>query len=149
MAVVLQPPPPLRPRLPHTSRIRTATDHITYALTGHVKPGAHPQGSTSVWDKLNIHRAAGLSKYAADHEWLTIVQLPSYSPDLNPVEGIWSWLRRGPMANTAFTDLDHLTRTLRRGLAHIQRHPELINGGPTETGLTLTPDPPKPIRKGQ
>jgi putative transposase len=41
------------------------------------------------------------------------------------------------MANTAFTDPDHLTRTLRRGLAHIQRHPELIDGCLIETGLTL------------
>jgi putative transposase len=39
------------------------------------------------------------------------------------------------MANTAFTDPDHLTRTL----AHIQRHPELIDGCLTETGLTLNP----------
>jgi putative transposase len=53
------------------------------------------------------------------------------------------------LANTAFADPDHLTRTLRRGLAHIQRHPELIDGYLTETGLTLTPDAPKPIRKGQ
>lgn len=45
-----------------------------------------------------------MRKYAADHEWLTIIQLPPYRPDLNPVEGIWSLLRRGPMANTAFTD---------------------------------------------
>ncbi|MFD7284036.1 transposase [Streptomyces sp. NPDC059862] len=102
-----------------------------------------------VRDNLNTHRAAGLSKYAAGHEWLTIVQLPSYSPDLNPVEGIWSWLRRGPMANTAFTDSDHLTRTLRRGLAQIQRHPELIDSYLSETGLTLTPDPPNATRKGQ
>ncbi|WP_443732491.1 IS630 family transposase [Streptomyces coriariae] len=92
-----------------------------------------------VWDNLNTHRTAGLRDYAAGHDWLTIVQLPSYSPDLNPVEGVWSLLRRGPMANTAFTDPDHLTRTLRRGLAHIQRHPELIDGCLTETGLTLNP----------
>jgi putative transposase len=102
-----------------------------------------------VWDNLNTHRAAGMREYAAGHAWLTITQLPSYSPDLNPVEGIWSWLRRGPLANTAFADPDHLTRTLRRGLAHIQRHPELIDGYLTQTGLTLTPDAPKPIRKGQ
>ncbi|QYX81920.1 hypothetical protein K1J60_39990 [Streptomyces akebiae] len=44
------------------------------------------------------------------------------------------------MANTAFTDPDHLTRTLRRGLAQVQRHPELINGCLTETGLTLNAD---------
>ncbi len=57
------------------------------------------------------------------------------------MEGIWSLLRCGPMANTAFTDPDHLARTLRRGLAHIQRHPELIDGCLTETGLTLASDP--------
>ncbi|MET7694480.1 hypothetical protein ABZT06_42235 [Streptomyces sp. NPDC005483] len=53
------------------------------------------------------------------------------------------------MANTAFTDPDHLTRTLCRGLAHIKRHPDLIDGCLTETGLTLTPDHPKLIRQGQ
>jgi putative transposase len=53
------------------------------------------------------------------------------------------------MANAAFTDPDHLTRTLRRGLAHVQRHPELIDGCLTETGLTLIAEHPKAIRKGQ
>ncbi|MEU6445087.1 hypothetical protein [Streptomyces sp. NPDC047046] len=43
------------------------------------------------------------------------------------------------MANTAFTDPDHLTRTIRRGLAHIQRHPAIIDGCLAETGLTLAP----------
>ena len=68
---------------------------------------------------------------------------------MNPVEGVWSLLRRGPLANTAFTDPDHLERTLRRGLAHIQRRPDLIDGCLTGTGLTLTSDPSKPIRKGR
>ncbi|MCX4460094.1 transposase (plasmid) [Streptomyces sp. NBC_01340] len=101
-----------------------------------------------VWDHLNTHRTAGLRQYAADHAWLTVFQLPSCAPDLNPVEGVWSLLRRGPMANTAFTDPEHLERTLRRGLAHIQRHPDLINGCLTETGLHIT-TPPTPTRKGQ
>ncbi|MFH9826386.1 hypothetical protein ACH4NG_24350 [Streptomyces bobili] len=43
------------------------------------------------------------------------------------------------MANTAFTDPDRVTRTLRRGLAHIQRHPQPIDGCLTETRLTLNP----------
>jgi putative transposase len=93
-----------------------------------------------VWSSLKTHRTAGLRDYAAGHAWLTITQLPSHNPDLNPVEGAWSLLRRGPMANTAFTDPDHLTRTLRRSLAHLQRHPELIDGCLTETSMTLTPD---------
>ncbi|WP_455569876.1 transposase [Streptomyces rishiriensis] len=43
-----------------------------------------------VWDNLNTHRTAGLRDYAAAQGWLTIIQLPSHSPDLNPVEGVWS-----------------------------------------------------------
>ncbi len=66
------------------------------------------------------------------------MQLPSYAPDLNPVEGVWSLLRRGPPANTAFTDDEHLEHTLRRGLRHIQLRPDLIDGCLTGTGLTLT-----------
>jgi hypothetical protein len=31
-----------------------------------------------VWDNLNVHRCSRLRDYAAEHDWLTIVQLPSY-----------------------------------------------------------------------
>lgn len=27
---------------------------------------------------------------AANADWLTVFQLPTYAPDLNPTEGIWS-----------------------------------------------------------
>jgi transposase len=64
------------------------------------------------------------------HDWLTVYQLPPYCPDPNPVEGIWSLLRR-KLANTAFT--------LRRGLREIQYRPQLIEGVLTETGLALHP----------
>ncbi|MGW3174672.1 IS630 family transposase [Streptomyces sp. NPDC001153] len=97
--------------------------------------------SVLIWDHLNTHRAAGMREYAAAHDWLTIVQLPSYAPDLNPVEGIWSLLRRGPLANTAFTDDEHLERTLRQGLRHIQLRPELIDGCLAGTGRRLTHQP--------
>ena len=65
-------------------------------------------------------------------------QMPSYAPDLDPVEGLWSLLRRSSQANTAFTDPDHLMRTLRHGLRQIQYRSNLIDGCLAETGLTLT-----------
>ncbi|GAA2340193.1 hypothetical protein GCM10010431_74550 [Streptomyces kunmingensis] len=85
-----------------------------------------------------------MRQYAAEHDWLTIIQLPSYAPDLNPVEGIWSLLRRGPLANAAFHDDDHLERTLRRGLRHIQLRPNLIDGCLAGTGLVLSRHPTTP-----
>ncbi|MFD5268844.1 transposase [Streptomyces sp. NPDC058335] len=90
-----------------------------------------------IWDNLNVHRYSRLREYAAEHDWLTIVQLPSYAPDLNPVEGIWSLLRRSTTANVVFTDRDHLVASVRSGLRQIQRQPHLIDGCLAEAGLSL------------
>ncbi|MEU2517052.1 transposase [Streptomyces syringium] len=90
-----------------------------------------------VWDNLGTHRCAALRDFAAGQDWLTIFQLPAYAPELNPVEGIWSLLRRGFTANTAFTTPDHLTQTVRHGLRTIQYRPDLLQGCLTETDLTI------------
>ncbi|MCX5203172.1 transposase [Streptomyces sp. NBC_00237] len=99
---------------------------------------------TLIWDNLNTHRSPALRQYAAEHDWLTLVHLPTYAPDLNPVEGVWSLLRRGPLANTAFTDIGHLTRTLHHGLRRIQHRPDIIDGLLAGTGLTINPRPTPP-----
>ncbi|MFJ8827661.1 IS630 family transposase, partial [Streptomyces sp. NPDC102467] len=72
-----------------------------------------------------------------------------YAPDLNPVEGVWSLLRRGPLANAAFADADELSRTLRRGLRQLQYRPDLIDGCLAGTGLAITGHHPTPHRKPQ
>ncbi|MEU2956847.1 IS630 family transposase, partial [Streptomyces xanthochromogenes] len=66
------------------------------------------------------------------------------APDLNPVEGIWSVLRRTTQANTASTDPDHLIHRLRHGLRQIQYRSDIIDGCLTGTGLTLTTPRPQP-----
>ncbi|TRO55471.1 transposase, partial [Streptomyces sp. IB201691-2A2] len=85
------------------------------------------------------HLTAGMRHYIAERDWLTVYQLPPYAPDLNPVEGIWSLLRRGWLSNTAFTTPEHLFQTIRHGLRTIQYRPHLIEGCLAGTGLSLTP----------
>ncbi|TQE15434.1 IS630 family transposase [Streptomyces ipomoeae] len=92
-----------------------------------------------IWDNLNVHKAADLQKFAASRDWLTICYLPPYAPDLNPVEGIWSLLRRGWLSNVAFSTPEHLIQRIRRGLRHIQYRSHLIDGCLAETGLTIRP----------
>nr|WP_254710692.1 transposase [Streptomyces lunaelactis] len=92
-----------------------------------------------IWDNLNVHRSAGMRQYAADHDWLTVIQLPSYAPQLNPVEGIWSLLRRSCTANVLFRDRDQLEHAIRRGLRRIQQHPDVINGCLRGTRLSPLP----------
>ena len=43
------------------------------------------------------------------------LRLPAYTPDINPVEGIWSLMKRS-MANFAAADLDGLVRIVKRKL---------------------------------
>ena len=69
-----------------------------------------------IWDNLNVHLRAELRAFTGAQPWLEVFQLPSYAPDLNPVEGIWSSLKRGPLANHAFTGPAHLLQVIRHGL---------------------------------
>ena len=77
-----------------------------------------------------------MRRYIADRDWLTVFRLPPYAPDLNPVEGFWSVLRRTTVANTAFTDPEHLIHAVRRGLRQLQYRSDLIDGCLTGTGLS-------------
>lgn len=86
-----------------------------------------------------MHLDARLRRWIADQDWLIVHQLPSYAPDLNPVEGICSLLRRGWLSNVAFTSPDHLIQTVRRGLRTIQYRSDLIDGCLAGTGLHRAP----------
>ncbi|MFD8717464.1 transposase [Streptomyces sp. NPDC059629] len=90
-----------------------------------------------IWDNLTVHRCSQLREYAAEHDWLTIVQLPGYAPDLNQVEDIWSLLRRSTTANVVFRDRDHRVQAVGSGLRRIQRRTDLIEGCLAESGLSL------------
>ncbi|MFE9250715.1 transposase [Streptomyces sp. NPDC007088] len=78
---------------------------------------------------------ARLKRYETEHEWLTSVRLPPYAPDLNPVEAVWSLVRRA-MANTAFDTPDDLDRTLRRELRRIQLRPHRPTDPTLKTSVT-------------
>lgn len=101
---------------------------------------AHQQLKTPIvwcWDNLSVHLRQELADYAEENkEWLRVFQMPSYAPELNPQEGIWSLLKRS-VANFAAADLTGLTRTVKHRLKRIQYRPELIDGCLAETGLII------------
>ncbi|MCU8400243.1 IS630 family transposase [Vibrio vulnificus] len=39
---------------------------------------------------------------------VSIIKLPPYSPELNPIEQVWSWLRQHSLANQSFADYDYI-----------------------------------------
>lgn len=94
---------------------------------------------TVVWDNLNVHKATGLQAFVAAHDdWLSVVYLPPYTPQLNPVEGIWSLLKRS-MGNHAALTLDQLTTAVKHRLKKLPYRPDLIDAALQHTGLDITP----------
>ena len=77
----------------------------------------------------------------AHRGWLTVVQLPSYAPDLNPAEGAWANMKNG-LGNLAASNVGQLAAIVRNRLKRIQYRPALIDGFPAQTGLTLEPRAP-------
>jgi transposase len=56
-----------------------------------------------IWDNGPMHRGPALREYLMTPNLkLRLVALPSYSPDFNPDEAIWDWIREEATANTCF-----------------------------------------------
>ena len=56
-----------------------------------------------IWDNGPAHGGDALRAYLATPDLhLRLVRLPAYSPDFNPDEAIWGWIREEVTANTCF-----------------------------------------------
>lgn len=66
-----------------------------------VDPKAH---AIIVLDGAGYHTAANL-KIPGN---ITLLPLPPYAPELNPVENIWQYLRQNKLANTTYDDYEDI-----------------------------------------
>jgi transposase len=95
-----------------------------------------------IWDNLNVHLSAVMRTFTdAHHDWLTVIQLPAYAPDLNPAEGVWANMKNS-LGNLSASNADQLAAIVKNRLKRIQYRPGLIDGFLAQTGLTLEPEPP-------
>jgi DDE superfamily endonuclease len=90
-------------------------------------------------------RQPGNGRADRARDWLTIFQLPPYAHELNPVELVWSHLKRS-LANLAKRNLAQLIALARTRLKRMQYRPALLDGFLASTGLDLTPFGPPPLR---
>ena len=91
-----------------------------------------------VWDNSNTHVSAAMAELIAARDWLAVFQLPPYAHELNPVELVWSHLKRS-LANLAKRNLAQLTALVKTRLRRMQYRPGLLDGFLASTGLDLTP----------
>jgi putative transposase len=91
-----------------------------------------------VWDNLNAHVSGTMTGLIATRDWLTVYRLPPYAHELNPVELVWSHLKRS-LANLAKRNLSQLTALVKTRLKRMQYRPGLLDGFLASTRLDLTP----------
>ena len=89
-----------------------------------------------VWDNLNTHTSRAMRELIAARAWLTVFQLPSYASELNPVEPVWSNLKRS-LANLTKHNIGQLTALIKSRLRQMQYRPGLLDGFLAKTGLDL------------
>jgi transposase len=92
-----------------------------------------------VWDNLNTHISAAMRQMIDARDWLHVIRLPAYASEFNPVEAVWSHLKRS-IGNLAVHGVDHLQAIIKNRLKSIQYRTDLLDGFLTHTGLTLEPD---------
>jgi DDE superfamily endonuclease len=143
LAALIAVRPGCRPRLIfRTHRARRGDERKGFTERGYARflDGAHQQLGGPVilvWDGLNTHTSRAMRELIAARSWLTVCQLPAYAPELNPVEPVWSNLKRS-LANLVKQDIGQLTTLVKTRLRRMQYRPGLLDGFLAKTRLDLT-----------
>ncbi|WP_235034748.1 transposase [Streptomyces sp. SLBN-115] len=84
--------------------------------------------------------------WVAEQDWLTLERLPAYAPELNPVELLWSSLKKRELANLASDHIADVADATEQGIHRINHNPWSFLA---HTGLTIHPAHPPNLRKDQ
>jgi transposase len=78
-----------------------------------------------IWDGASYHRSQ-LVRTAAENLDFELVPLPGYSPDLNPIEALWKWLREDVTQNYCHLTMHQLFPDCISFIDSINQDPEQI-----------------------
>lgn len=84
-----------------------------------------PQRVVLLWDNAPCHKAKVAQDKARDLG-MQVIPLPTYSPDLNPIERLWAWLREEVTRGHCYPDMRALFDACKAFLARINQDPHGI-----------------------
>jgi transposase len=90
-----------------------------------------------IWDRLNVHRGAAVKGLVAKHARLRLEELPTYAPDLNPVEAMWGHGKGHKLANYCPDSVDELAETARDTFSEYRQEQNLLKGFVRHTKLPI------------
>ena len=93
-------------------------DHLRHV--GRIYPAGKHKEVVLLIDNAPWHRGKPIDDALKDNPHLKFKRLPSYSPQLNPIERFWKVLRRRATHNRLFDALADLKKSLRASLSYFQ-----------------------------
>lgn len=89
-----------------------------------------------LWDGLPAHRSKEVAEYLKSQKhWLRVERFPAYAPELNPIEYLWSSMKRKDLANLPPKGLEHLKQRVYFSKKRISGDEKLLKGFLRASGL--------------
>jgi putative transposase len=93
------------------------TEVINLFLGEFVRQLAPDVHAVLIWDGAGFHTSKSLEVPTN----VTLIQLPPYSPELNPIENLWHYLRSHHWSNRSYLDWEALKEAACSGLIAVGR----------------------------
>ena len=127
-----------RARLGFQVRLGTYNDVAVIEFLGQLRRHLRGAKVTLLWDGLPSHRSARMRAYlGTQRRWLVVEQLPAYAPELNPVEGLWGYLKGSRLAGLLADRLEQVIDAANGGIASLRRKRSLFFSFLRRSGLSL------------
>ena len=97
---------------------RAFADHLRHV--GRMYPADRFARVVLLIDNAPWHRGKPIDEAMAENRHLEFKRLPSYSPQLNPIERFWKVLRRRATHNRLFDTIADLKKSVRANLSYFQ-----------------------------
>ena len=90
-----------------------------------------------LWDGAPIHKCREVKKFLSEGgaKRLHLEMFPGYSPDLNPQEGVWSYLKRVELKNLCCHDLPELRQELHRAIQRLRHKTDILQACVRQPGF--------------
>jgi putative transposase len=79
-----------------------------------------------VLDNARIHHAKLLADFLDANSRLQLMFLPPYSPNLNPIEGLWGWLKDSVINNVFFPHRRDICAAVRKFIVWVNSVPQQV-----------------------
>lgn len=104
--------------------LRTQKFYWKQAITGNSKTfkeflhqlhKAHPSKRLLIiLDNGPIHKSLSIKRFVEKNNWVTLYFLPTYSPEYNPIERFWKWLKKSVYGAKAYSSIARLISKIRK-----------------------------------